>query len=53
LVGVLILFVYKKAKDVGKIKPAYALNLPNWVLVVIGGIWFIGSLSQIFLRVIS
>ncbi len=29
LVGVLILFVYKKAKDVGKIKPAYALNLPN------------------------
>ena len=53
LVGVLILFVYKKAKDVGKIKPAYALNLPNWVLVVIGGIWFIGSLSQIFLRVVK
>lgn len=53
LVGVLILFVYKKAKDVGKIKPAYALNLPNWVLVVIGGIWFVGSLSQIFLRVVK
>ncbi len=29
LVGVLILFVYKKAREVGKIKPAYSLNLPN------------------------
>lgn len=53
LVGVLILFVYKKAKEIGKIKPAYSLNLPNWSLAVIGTIWFVGSISQILMRVVK
>ncbi len=53
LVGIIILFVYKKAKETSKVKPAYSLNLPNWSLVVIGGIWFLGSMSQVFLRMIK
>ncbi len=41
---IIVLYLYCKAKRIGERKPEYELNLPSWVLVIIGAFLFLAMI---------
>lgn len=51
MVAVMVLLMYLKVRDKKQTTAPYNLNLPNWVVIMVGGICFLGAMSQIILRI--
>ncbi len=51
MVAVMVLLMYLKVRDKKQTTAPYNLNLPNWIVIMVGGICFLGAMSQIILRI--
>ncbi len=50
MIAVVVLLVYMKIKDKNTKTAPYNLNIPNWLLVIVGSVCFVGAIMQIVLR---
>lgn len=50
LSGILILLMFKKARAIGKRKPAYNLNIPNYFILFLQVVFLLGLLSPFLIR---
>ncbi len=46
--GVMLIFIYLKAKKKGELKPDYNLRLPKPLLYVIGGVYILGIIYEVY-----
>jgi energy-converting hydrogenase Eha subunit C len=53
VIAVIVLLMYVKVRDKKQTVSPYNLNLPNWLLITVGTICFLGATLQIILRIFN
>jgi membrane-associated HD superfamily phosphohydrolase len=53
IIAVVVLLIYQRVRNKNTRNAPYNLNLPNWLLVIIGSFCFVGAIFQIILRMLN
>jgi hypothetical protein len=46
--GIVILLIFEKVKKLGDREPEYSLKIPKFLIYILGTIFILGAISQIF-----